>query len=91
MVGTRHRESCREYFRKLKLLPLQSQYIYLLLVSVINNRQYFKINSDIHNINDLDLHCPQSHLSVYHKGAHYTGIMVFNRLPAACSNKAIVP
>jgi hypothetical protein len=28
MVGFRDRESCREYFRKLKVLPLQSQYIY---------------------------------------------------------------
>jgi hypothetical protein len=28
MVGIRGRESCREYFRKLKILPLQSQYIY---------------------------------------------------------------
>jgi hypothetical protein len=64
MVGIRDRESCREYFRKLKILPLQSQYIYLLLLFVINNRQHFKINSDIHNIstrNNLDLHCPQSH------------------------------
>jgi hypothetical protein len=74
------RDSCR----KLKILPLQSQYIYLLLIFVINNRQQFKINSDIHNINsrnDLDLHCPQSDLSVDQKGAHYTGIEVFNSLP----------
>jgi hypothetical protein len=58
--------------------------IYIFLIFVINNRQHFKINSDIHNINsrnDLDLHCPQSHLSVYQKGAHCTGIKVFNRLP----------
>jgi hypothetical protein len=27
MVGIRDGESCREYFRKLKILPLQSQYI----------------------------------------------------------------
>jgi hypothetical protein len=51
---------------------------------VITNRQNFKINSDIHNINsrnNLDLHYPQSHLSVYQEGAHYTGIKVFIRLP----------
>jgi hypothetical protein len=50
---------------------------------VINNRQHFKINSDIHNINirnNLDLYYPLSHLSVYQKGVHYTGIKVFNRL-----------
>jgi hypothetical protein len=51
---------------------------------VINNRLHFKINSDIHNINtrnNLDMHYPQSHLSVYQKGAHYARIKVFNRLP----------
>jgi hypothetical protein len=49
---------------------------------VINNRQHFKINSDMHNISTrkIILTCIiQSHLSV-HKGAHYTGIVVFNRL-----------
>jgi hypothetical protein len=38
----------------------------------------------MHNINtrnNLDLHYPQSRLSVYQKGAHYTGIKVFDRLP----------
>jgi hypothetical protein len=51
---------------------------------MINNRQHFKINSGIHIINtrnNLDLHYPQSHLSADQKGAHYTGIKVFNRLP----------
>jgi hypothetical protein len=51
---------------------------------MINNRQHFKINSDIYNINtknNLDLHYTQSHLPVYQKSALYTGIKVFNRLP----------
>jgi hypothetical protein len=67
MVGIRGRESCRENFRKLKILPLQFQYTYLLLSFVINNRQHFKINSDIHNINtrnSLDLHYPVSFVSL---------------------------
>jgi hypothetical protein len=72
MVGIRDRESCREYFRKLRILPLQSQYtsIYSLLLFVINNRQHFKLNSDMHNINtrnNLDFHYAQAHLSVYQK------------------------
>jgi hypothetical protein len=84
MVGIRDRESCREYFRKLKILTLQSQYIYSLLLFVINNRQHFKINYDIHNINsrnNLNFHYPKARLSVYQKGAHYAGIKLFNRLP----------
>jgi hypothetical protein len=86
MVGIRDRESCREYFRKLKILPLESQYIYSLLLVVINNRQHFKINSDIHNINtrnNLDFRYPQARLSVYQKVAHYTGIKLFNKLPGS--------
>jgi hypothetical protein len=46
---------------KLTILPLQSQYIYSLLLFVSNNRQHFKINSDVHNINtrnNLDFHYP---------------------------------
>jgi hypothetical protein len=52
-------------------------YIYTLLLFVINNRQHFKINSGIYDMNTrntLDLHYPQFHLPVYQKGAHYTGI-----------------
>jgi hypothetical protein len=51
---------------------------------VINNRQHFKINADVHNINErnnIGLHYSLSHLSVYQKGVYYTGIKVFNRLP----------
>jgi hypothetical protein len=33
--------------------------------------------------NNLDFHYPQSRLSVYQKGAHYTGIKLFNRLPGS--------
>jgi hypothetical protein len=79
MLRIRGRKSCREYFKKLKILPLQCQYTYLLLLFVINNRQHFKIDYGIHNINtrnNLDLHYTQSQ-----KGAHYTAIKVFSRLP----------
>ncbi|PNF37508.1 hypothetical protein B7P43_G14331 [Cryptotermes secundus] len=85
MVGIGNRKSCREYFKKLNILPLQSQYIYLLLIFVIKNSEHFKRNSQRHNRdirNSLDMHYPRSHLSLYQKGLHYTGIKVFNRLPA---------
>jgi hypothetical protein len=76
MVGIRDRVMQR-IFQEIKNTAAK------VLSFVINNRQHFKINSDIYNINtrnNLDLHYPQSHLSVYQKGAHYTGIKVFNRL-----------
>jgi hypothetical protein len=51
IVGLRGRDSCTEHFKKLKIIPLQSQHILSLLLFVVGNRSYFKENSDIHNIN----------------------------------------
>ena len=77
IVGIRGRDSCREHFKNLKILPLQSQFILSLLLFVIDNGDYFKVNSKIHNINTRNksnLHLPVSNLSVYQKGTYYTGI-----------------
>jgi hypothetical protein len=55
------------------------------LLFVINNRDYFMVNSEIHNINTStksNLHWPISNLSVYQKGTYYSGIRVFNSLPS---------
>jgi hypothetical protein len=88
-VGIRDRDSCREHFRKLKILPLQSQYVYSLSLFVINNKYYFEVNSAIHNMNTRtksDLHLPLSHLPIYQKGTYCMGITVFNSLPAPIKN-----
>jgi hypothetical protein len=45
------RDSCRELFRNLNILPLQSQYICSLLLFMANNRNEFKSNSEIHGVN----------------------------------------
>jgi len=85
IAGIRGRDSCREHFKKLKILPLQSQYILSLLLFVVDNRDYFKVNSEIHNTNTrnkLNLHPPISNLSVYQKGTYYSGIRLFNSLPS---------
>jgi hypothetical protein len=71
IVWIRGRDSCREHFKKLKILPLQSQYILSLLLFVVDNGDYFKVNSEIHNIstrNKLNLHLPISNLSVVPEG-----------------------
>ena len=51
ITGIRNRESCREHFKTLKILPLQSQYILSLLLSVIDNVDHFKRNFEVHHIN----------------------------------------
>ena len=52
---------------------------------MMNNGDYFKVNSEIHNINirnKSNLHLPIPNLSVYQKGKYYTGTGVFNSLPS---------
>jgi len=66
-------------------LPLQSQYILSLLLFLVDNGDYFKVNSEIHNINTRNksnLHPPVSKLSVYQKGTYYSRTRVFNSLPS---------
>jgi hypothetical protein len=44
------KDSCRNLFKKLKILPLQSQYILSILLFVGSNKNQFKIISDVHHI-----------------------------------------
>jgi hypothetical protein len=46
MVGTGNRDSCKRIFGPLKILPLPSQYIYSLVMFVVNNMDLFVINND---------------------------------------------
>jgi hypothetical protein len=42
------RVSCRNLFKKLSILPFQSQYLFSLLMFVVKNKDFFKLNSDFH-------------------------------------------
>jgi hypothetical protein len=67
-MGCKRREPCWHLFRKLKILPLPSQYILSLLLFVMNNRNQFTINSEIHSINSREfshLHQPRYSLCKY--------------------------
>ena len=62
MMNAGNRESCRELFKKLNILPLHSQYILSLLLFVVKHINMFKLNSMVHSINPRhcsDLICPQ--------------------------------
>jgi hypothetical protein len=85
MVGIRNRDSCKEYFKRLKILPLQSQYLLSLLLSVADNGDYFRPDSEIHSFNakiKLNLHPPISKLTVFQRGPYNSGIKAFNNLPS---------
>jgi len=84
IAGSRARDSCRELFKCLRILPLQSQYILSILIFVVDNKNLFYVNSEIHSINiiqNFNLHQAQANLTLYQKGAHYSGIKVFNNPP----------
>jgi hypothetical protein len=83
-MGSRPRDSYRELFKHLRILPLQSQYILSLLLFVVDSKNLFHVNSEIHSINtrqNSNLHQSQANLTLYQKGAYYSGIKVFNNLP----------
>ena len=68
MMGIRNRDSCSEYFKRRKILPLQSQYLLLLLLFVAEHIHYFRFNSEIHGFNTknkYNLHLPPTKLAIY--------------------------
>jgi len=84
ITNTHSRTSCRDLFKELNILPLQSQYILSLAVHVAKNIDVFTINSDIHSINTQhksSLYPPLLRLTKSQKGVYYTGITVYNCLP----------
>jgi len=84
IMGHGNRESCRNLFKELNILPLMSQYIITLLKFVSNNSKQYFANSEIHNINTRhtsNLHLPRAHLNIYQKGVYYSCIKIFNSLP----------
>jgi hypothetical protein len=78
-------ESCKHLFKRLKILTLPSQYIFSVLVFVVQNRDLFMSNIDIHSLNtrnSFDLHLPSTYLTTVQRGVLYSGCTVFNSLPA---------
>jgi hypothetical protein len=84
MISCKSRVSCRNLFRRLKILPLASQYILSLMLFVVNNKNLFILNSENHTKSTRqsnNFYQPTSNFTVYQKGVYYMGIKVFNNLP----------
>jgi hypothetical protein len=85
MMGQTRRDSCRNLFKELEILPLVSQYIFSLMLFMIKNRKEFTDNTEIYEIKTRQqkkLHQPLANLKKYQKGIHYLGIKVYNNLPS---------
>ena len=84
ITNSRARNSCRELFKKLEILPLYSKYIFSLSIFVIKNKHLFSTNYQIHSVHrrfKTNLHPPIANLTKFPKGVHYSGIKIFNNLP----------
>jgi len=89
IMNAKNRDSCCQLFKKLKILPLKSQYTFSLLLFVAKNRDLYKQNSEIHDNNirfSSNLHTPTANLKKLQKGPFYFGIKVFNHLPTSIKN-----
>ena len=83
MTKSRSRDSCRQSFKRQEILPLQSQYTFFVLLFVVNNKDLYTANQEIHNITtrlNTNLHPPVCNLTVFQKAAYYSGIKLFNHL-----------
>ena len=78
----------------LRVLPLSSQYIFSILLFMVNNWEYFTPNSIYHNNNTRqwnDLHLPQVTLATYQKGVYYLDTNIFSALPKTLKDISNMP
>ena len=86
ITNTGSRDSCRELFKQLQILPLPSQYIFSILVFGNGNSDLFQLNSEIRDLNTrykCNLHLSSTHLTLVQKGVHYSGSKIYNHLPSS--------
>jgi hypothetical protein len=88
-MNVRNRDSCRQLFTKLNILPSKSQYIFPILLFVAKNRDLYESNSQTHNIStkfSSALHTATANLTAFQKGPFCFGIKVCNHLPTSTKN-----
>ena len=88
MLGISSKSSCRKSFKKLTILPIPKLYIYSLMLFVVDNMHYCQTNACIHEINTRNYNqlcrLPVA-LSAIQRGATYSIIKIFNKLPPRIS------
>jgi hypothetical protein len=83
ITGGISRNSCTDLLQTLKIWPVQSQYIFHLLLFVVNNKHKLNKNYDVYSINikqKFNFQKCLSHLSLHQKGIHSFSKRVFNKL-----------
>jgi hypothetical protein len=85
-VGTKPQIPCTDNIIIIQIIPLPCEYIFSLLNFVINNLEHSQTNPAIHCVNTRNKHHlrrPPANLTCLQKSTYYSGIKVFNKLPAS--------
>jgi hypothetical protein len=86
IMNSDSKASCREFFKKLYILPLYSRYIFSILLFAVKHRPSVNTNSELHNFNTRishDLQPPTANLTLFQKGVCYLG-------PSSLSPQAVI-
>ena len=81
IAGKGRRDSCKYLFNQFNILTLPAQYILFVLVFVIENRDSFVLNNNVHGYINFDPHLPSTHLSIVQRGVLHSSCRIFNSLP----------
>jgi NAD+--asparagine ADP-ribosyltransferase len=74
---------------KLHILPMKSQYLLSLMMFVVQRKEHFVTSIYSHNLEtgqSNNLYTLQANLSIYQKGAYYSGVKIVNKLPSNIKN-----
>ena len=83
MAGVGSKSSCRGLFTKFDILTVPCQYVFLLMVFVMDNVENFQTKLPIHGVdtkNKVLLYRPVTKLTCFQKGVFYAGINIFLNL-----------
>jgi hypothetical protein len=84
MDKSKKMDSPTELFKAMEMLPFYSQYVFPLLMYIVNNKHLFTKNLEVNNHDTTsanNFHLPIMNLTKYRKEAYYMGIKVFYYLP----------
>ena len=73
IMNSSRNASCWQLFKELNIVPLKSQYIYSILIFVIENKDQFLSNSQINTNNKRQasgLYVPTANFAIYQKGIY---------------------
>jgi len=78
--------SCQQLFKELNILPIQSQYIFSVLLLLNIKTNFCLTHKYIKSVQGKLTICTYLHtanLVIYQNGVYYSGIMIYTHLPTA--------